>query len=360
MGIEKTFFALAFTVLVFWILWLGQNLLVPFVLAVFLFYLINTLADTIRLIPLGPLKIHRFIAILVALSIILVFASFLVSILTENINAVIAKAPEYQRNFDQISARIAQSLRLEDEPTFQDIFGQVNLRSMLGNLAAAVAGIAGSTGFILVYLIFLFLEQTTFRPKIRALFPTQRRQAAIHSAITEIRRPIQRYLGIKTATSAATGVCSYLILIWVGIDFAGFWAVLIFVFNYIPTIGSIVATLFPALLALFQFPDQYGPFFAVLLGVGALQLLIGNYIEPRIMGTGLGLSPLIIILSLTLWGSLWGIVGAILAVPITVIVTIILSKFETTRPIAVLLSKDGSLGQSPNPVDASTGISVSP
>jgi predicted PurR-regulated permease PerM len=126
------------------------------------------------------------------------------------------------------------------------------------------------------------------------------------------------------------------------VDFAGVWGLLIFLLNFIPTVGSIIATIFPALIALAQ-SDGYTLFLLVLFGIGALQVCIGNILEPRLMGSSFNLSPIIILLNLALWGYIWGIIGMFLCVPFLIIVTIILSHFPQTRPIAVILSSDGRL-----------------
>jgi predicted PurR-regulated permease PerM len=132
----------------------------------------------------------------------------------------------------------------------------------------------------------------------------------------------------------------------VGVDFASFWAVLIFLLNFIPTIGSIIATAFPSLLALVQF-ETAGPFFITISILTAIQFSIGSLIEPKLMGNRLNLSPLVILLSLGLWGSIWGIPGMFLCVPITVIIMIICAYFPETRPIAVALSGNGELPVGP-------------
>ena len=139
-----------------------------------------------------------------------------------------------------------------------------------------------------------------------------------------------------------TGLISYLVLKVVGVDFASFWAVLIFLLNFIPTIGSIIATLFPSLLTLVQFPTL-GPFIATISVLTAVQFCIGSLLEPRLMGNRLNLSPIVILLSLGLWGSVWGIPGMFLCVPITVIIMIICSYFPGTRPLAILLSGNGKV-----------------
>jgi len=131
---------------------------------------------------------------------------------------------------------------------------------------------------------------------------------------------------------------SYLVMWLFDLDFALFWAMLIFLLNFIPNIGSFIAVCFPLILSLVQY-ESYYPFFFLLIVLSSIQILMGNIIEPRFMGNRLNLSPLVIIMALGFWGTLWGIIGMLLCVPIMVIVNIILSKFPSTRPIAILLSE---------------------
>lgn len=132
---------------------------------------------------------------------------------------------------------------------------------------------------------------------------------------------------------------------WVGLDFAEFWALLIFFLNYIPNIGAIVATAFPAALALIQF-ESWWPFLEVTSGIVAIQFFVGNFLEPRLLGKSLNLSPLVILFALALWGAIWGVLGMFLSVPITVMMMIIFAHFDVTRPIAILLSQDGYIHKS--------------
>ena len=128
----------------------------------------------------------------------------------------------------------------------------------------------------------------------------------------------------------------------VGIDYAPFWALLIFMLNYIPTFGSMVGVLFPSLLALVQF-DSLTNFFILVPILTAIQMLIGNVLEPKLMGNSLNLSAIVVLLSLAIWGSIWGIPGMFLSVPITVVLMIIFSNVPQTRAIAILLSSDGDI-----------------
>ena len=121
-----------------------------------------------------------------------------------------------------------------------------------------------------------------------------------------------------------------------------FWAFLIFLLNFIPTIGSLIATIFPAAYSLLQF-GEFSPALLVLVIVGTIQLVVGNIVEPRVMGSSMNISPLVTILALTFWGMIWGITGMILSIPIMVVLVIIFSQFESTRPIAILLSEKGEI-----------------
>ena len=149
-------------------------------------------------------------------------------------------------------------------------------------------------------------------------------------------------MGIKILTSSLTGILSYAFLSFVGVDFAGVWGLLIFLLNFIPTVGSIVATIFPVLIAVAQFEGITMPL-VVLLGIMSLQICIGQILEPRFMGKSFNLSPIIIILNLALWNTIWGVWGMFLCVPLLIITTIVLAHFPQTRSIAVMLSSDGVL-----------------
>jgi AI-2 transport protein TqsA len=141
-----------------------------------------------------------------------------------------------------------------------------------------------------------------------------------------------------------TGVLSYIAMLFIGVDAALFWAFLIFLLNYIPTIGSLLGTLFPATFALMQYGELM-PFVWVLIAVGVIQIIVGNIIEPKIMGDSLNISALVVILTLSFWGLVWGVIGMILSVPITVIIIIICAEFPKTRFIAIMLSDKGSIGE---------------
>ncbi len=330
----------------FYLLYLGQTLLLPLVIAGAVAYLINILAHTICMLRIGGISLPRPLAMLFAIAVILASLSLVVQLITVNIASVINVAPLYQQNLETLIYKGYALFGVEEAPNLKDIFAQLDFRSYLQNLGGTVRSLVSSTGIIIIYLIFLLLEQRTFSAKMRALVTHPDRLEDMTGLIDKIRSDIRSYIGIKVLTSAATGILSYVVLTLVGVDFASFWAVLIFFLNFIPTIGSIIATAFPSVLALVQF-DTLGPFVITASVLTALQFCIGSLLEPRLMGNRLNLSPIVILLSLGLWGSIWGIPGMFLCVPITVIMVIIFSYFPETRPAAVLLSGTGELSVGP-------------
>ena len=340
MKIQRVAMAMIIVFLTFYLLYLGQTLLLPLVIAGAIAYLISILAHAITKLTYKGFSVPKPLAMFVAIAIILLSLSYLIQLITVNIQSVIKVAPDYQQNLEALFFKAYSVFRGGEVPNMREFLNQLDIGAYLQSFGATVRALVSSMGIITVYLIFLLLEQRTFGDKIKAIIRDPKRQEDTFVLIDKMRSDIRSYVGIKVLTSAATGLISYIVLKLVGVDFASFWAVLIFLLNFIPTIGSIIATLFPSLLTLIQFPTL-GPFFVTISVLTAVQFCIGSLIEPRLMGNRLNLSPIVILLSLGLWGSVWGIPGMFLCVPITVIIMIICSYFPATRPLAILLSGNG-------------------
>ena len=330
-------------VLVFYLLNAGEGLLLPLVIAITLWYLINTLASVFARIRIGSFHFPKPICLTASLLSFILAIWGLISFLSSTFGDVLDVADQYQINL---------ITRLQDFPLINlaDFEGQtptellgswINLPSFLASLASSFTGILTSGGIILIYTSFLFLEQGQLRSKIAALVGNPEEED-VQKILKRIRDDIQKYISIKFFTSSMTGILSYTFLRLVEVDFAGVWGLLIFLLNFIPTVGSIIATIFPAMIALAQ-SDGYSLFFLVLIGIGVLQICIGNILEPRLMGSSFNLSPIIILLNLGLWNYIWGIPGMFLCVPFLIIITIVLSHFPQTRRIAIMLSSDGRL-----------------
>jgi len=338
------------TIAVFYVLVVGKAFLVPLAVAVMVWYIINALSR-IYAKYLPKIEKPNVITTLLSLSTIGLLTYFAVDMIRGNISDVSAAAPAYKANFDIMVQKLVTRFELELVPNINEMLSGIEIAPMITKLAGTFTNAIGNIFLVLIYVLFLLLEQGTFKKKIVALFPNKERRQSILSILSHTQEDIQTYIWIKTLTSTATGVISYIVLKFVGVDFAGFWAFTIFLLNFIPTVGSIIATFFPAMLALIQFGGLF-EFFIVLAGVGAVQVMVGNFVEPKLMGNTLNLSPLVVMLSLTLWGSIWGIAGMFLSVPITVILLIVFAHFSKTRFIAVLLSGNGNLKFVDNNIEA--------
>jgi len=325
-----------------WLMIVGRNLILPIVLAIVFWYLINTLAVTLGKISWGGWHLPRSVALPIAILAIGGLFWLLGSMISSNIAQVIKAAPAYQARLEAIIIDVSLKLGFENAPNLSELFRSFDLGRTLQELGGAAASVAGSIGIVIIYTLFLLAEQATFSAKIEAVFHDKPREAQARRLLDHIAEDIQIYIRIKTLLALITAAIGYAIMASVGVDFAGFWAVLIFFFYYIPTIGSLLAIVSPTLLTLVQF-DSIQPFIIVAVCMGVVQISMANFIEPMIMGRSLNVSPFIIILSLMVFGTMWGVVGMFLCVPIMVIAMIVLANFPQTRPLAAIISADGKL-----------------
>ncbi|MCP2597422.1 AI-2E family transporter, partial [Candidatus Aminicenantes bacterium AC-335-G13] len=190
---------------------------------------------------------------------------------------------------------------------------------------------------VLLFLVFILAGRGRLRDKILKSFKGQNSKKIIE-IISNVDRQVYRYLSIKTFISLITGILAGLVLYIFGVNYAVLWGFLTFLLNYIPNLGSVIATVFPVLMAIIQFEKIWTALWILLILI-VIQTLMGNVIEPRVLGIRLGLSPLVVILSLIFWGWLWGIVGMILAVPITSTIKIICENIPELRVVSELLSQ---------------------
>jgi predicted PurR-regulated permease PerM len=190
---------------------------------------------------------------------------------------------------------------------------------------------------VLIFMVFIMAGRGQVLPKINRAF-TRERASRVSGVIQNIDSQIQRYLAVKTVVSFFTGLFALIVMMLFGLDFAILFGLLTFLLNYIPNIGSFIATVFPVFIAVFQF-DTIWPAVWILIILVVIQQVMGSIVEPRLMGESLDLSPLVILFFLFFWGWLWGIPGMILAVPIAAIVKIVLSNIPELDFIAVFMSK---------------------
>jgi len=338
--LQKITYSLALACLFVCLMVFGKALLVPVVLAFVLWYLINAVDQLIRKVPKVDALIARGITLTVATVVVLAIVVLAGSLVGNQINDMIGTAPEYWLNLERQFASILAGFGYDEAVTLKTFSEEVDVNGYLLGLLTYFTSATRQFLLVLLYTLFLLVEQHTFPRKLAALNLKKERRTRLLAVIDKLNHAIRAYVGVKFAASFATGLLSYFVIEYAGVDFAVFWGFSIFALNFIPTIGSIVATIFPSLMALVQF-DYLSPFLIVAIGVGLIQLCIGGLMEPKLYGDALNISPFVIIFSLILWGLLWGVVGMLLCVPITFTLITFLAQFRSTRPVAVLLSRRG-------------------
>lgn len=330
------------TVTVIAVLVIGKGILIPFLFALIFWFFTREIRKAIYKLPYAKKIIPKWLSNIIVFSLIVLGFGFVSEIISNSINDLSASYSKYEPNIDNIISNLSSYFHVDIVTSVKSIIGDFDYGSVLGNIANGVSGVLGDTFMIVIYALFIFLEESSLIKKSRKIFDTEKAYNNMTKILDKIEFSISNYLRLKTYVSLLTGILSYTVLYFVGVDSAPFWAFLIFLLNYIPTIGSLIATVFPAFFSLIQF-GELTPFLIVLSIVGAVQVLVGNLVEPRLFGKSLNVSPLITILSLAIWGEIWGITGMILSVPITVIMIIVFSQFEKTRSIAILLSESGEI-----------------
>lgn len=331
------------------LLYFGRAILAPFALAVFLFLVIEGFARAIDersdLLKRGWSR---------ALAILTVLGGFIgfIALLARGVAQFGSQSADYERKINQLIADSYTLFQLGDAPTLTELVFNETGQRFFGTIANATSSLTGDLVLILIYVAFLFLAQSAWPQKLDRIFPDRDRRDQVRGIGDEARKGIETYLWTQTVISAMITALTYVTLIALGLENVLFLCALIFILNYIPTIGSIVAALVPPLFALVQ-PDvpawipgsdpQDTYIFAALVfaGVSFWQFSIGNFVQPRIMGDTLNLSSLVVLLALAIWGAIWGIPGMFLSAPLTVLMMILFAQSESTRWIAILLSANG-------------------
>ncbi len=321
----------------------AQGIIIPFILAILFWFMIRVIKKLLTRLPFLK-KWPQWVLTVISSLILLSFLFLIVQMITMNIKFLSNTLPVYEASVNKITRSINERFNLELSNVLEEFSRDLNFGEVLSKIFSTLSSLFGNAFTVLIYLIFLLLEEHTFPKKLKAMYPESDRLEKMKSLVSKIDKSVSNYIALKTMSSLLTGFLSFFALLFIGVDAPFFWAFLIFILNFIPSIGSLVATLFPAIFALLQFGDFTQPIL-VLAIVGVIQIVVGNFIEPRVMGNTMNISPLVVFLTLMLWGLMWGIPGMLLSVPITVILIIIMSEFEATKPIAILLSKNGEIGK---------------
>ncbi|MES9815441.1 MAG: AI-2E family transporter [Candidatus Thiodiazotropha sp.] len=309
----------------------ADTLLIPFLLSLFI--------AVISAPPLFYLKgkgVPGGLAMILVVGMIIVTGVLMAWLVGGSLDDFTNNLPKYQESLKLQSTNFVtwlSTLGVElNVQTITTYFNPAKAMAMAGKLMGGLGNVLTQAFLILITVIFMLLEANAFQAKLKNHAESPERSLARVEAITS---SIKQYMVIKTSTSMLTGILIGFWLWILGIDYPVLWGVLAFLFNYVPNIGSIIAAVPAVLLALIQFGPQASLWTAV--GYLVVNSLVGNVIEPRFMGKGLGLSPLIVFISLVLWGWILGPVGMFLSVPLTMTMKIVLDSNHDTRGLAAML-----------------------
>lgn len=329
----------------------GSSILVPMVLALGVWMVLNdTTAWIQNKLSFGQFQLPRRAAMLIGLfGGALVFVR-LTTVFVNSAAGFSRNLPRYERNLERVLTRFPEELwdfvlgdTLDTTTGLSRqliSFGSTYLTDYLGDIATSVSTLMTNLVFVVILVIFLLLEQGTFTDKARNMFKGSADRVQFDHILDSIHEQSRTYITVKTVVSLITAAISWSVMALVGLEYATLWAILIFVLNFIPNIGSIIALIFPLLMAVVQFP-RFLPIAIIAVVLSLVQVAVGYFIEPRMMGNQLNISPFVVLIALSVFGLIWGIVGMFLSVPLTVILMIVFAHFDSTRPLAVLLSGDG-------------------
>lgn len=325
---------------------LAEGILIPLVFGVVVWFLGKSFKRLVEKIPFVKKKLPGTLINILVFVLLVVLIGLLSSLITSSVDNLLLSYESYETNIKQMVAKLNEQFNVDIYQSVEQALEGFDYGAILTNIANSISGVFSNVIIILVYAAFMFSEESSFKIKFEKMFRTNEEYERASGMLNKIGTSFSDYIRLKTYVSLLTGAVGYVFLLIMGVDSPFFWALLMFLLNYIPTIGSLVATIFPAIFSLLQF-GEYTPFFIILIGLGVIEWIIGNVIEPKLMGNSLNLSPLVTILALIVWGQIWGITGMLLSTPITVIMVIVFSQFENTRAMAILLSQNGDIGSPP-------------
>ena len=313
--------------------------LVPVTIAMFVSLVFEPLIVTLN----TKFKIPWIAGIFIVLTLVIVSVWIIASLLLTSIRTIIDLYPRYEERFTVIYKAIAGLFALPynaESTLFQNLWGQLSIRQTLRNFAFSLSNslivFFKDLLLVLLFAVFFLLDLRYLRQKLDFAFGDgSKGKAAI--IITDIIQQVTRYMSVKFFISLLTGVLIFLGTFAVGMGFPILWGFLAFILNFIPNFGSILSGVLTSVFALVQFWPKPAPVVFVAVLMCAVNFILGNIIEPRVQGRHLGLSPFIIIVSLSFWGWLWGFTGLILAVPMMVILKIICENVSILHPAAVLM-----------------------
>jgi predicted PurR-regulated permease PerM len=333
------FFIMVFIgcVLIGAVLKIASMVVLPFTIAVLLAFVMYPLVRW-----LDKFKIPRFISILLVVFIIAAGLSVFGMVLFTSGRNIFSLYVKYEKRINDIYIWIAHLLELsydESLSIWQNLWSQLGIRTWVYNFTFSFSNIffqfITSAVLVVIFVVFILLETKYFEEKLEIAF--ENHSERIHQMGHDLMSQVTRYLTAKFYISVANGVIFAIAFHLIGLEFAVFWGILQFILNFIPNLGSIACGLVVSLFALIQFWPEPGPVIMVISVVLLVNLVLGYTMDPKIIGEHVGISPLIVLTSLAIWGYIWGFAGMILAVPMTVIIRILCENIHFMEPVSILM-----------------------
>lgn len=334
---------LAAVVIILGALKLAAAIVVPFLMAAFIATIIAPLYSW-----LIRKKVPTVLALLAVVGGLLVIFSLLGVLVGSSVQSFSANMPHYeaklQSQLSWLTTLLSDYGLIKGD--LSSMFNPARLMQYSATVLKGAGSVLTNSFVIFLILMFLLLESTQFARKLDMADGEKETMKHVNEVLTKIKH----YMALKAVISLVTGVIVTIVLMMIGLDYAVLWGLVAFLFNFIPNIGSIIAAVPAVLLALVQL----GTFGAFEVGIVYLtiNILIGSIIEPRIMGQGLGISTLVVFLSLIFWGWLFGPIGMLLSIPLTIMIKIILHTNENTRWLAILIGNGEGVREPKNLNDA--------
>jgi predicted PurR-regulated permease PerM len=318
--------------------WLGGSILLPVLFAFLLWVIVVAWNKQFSRLSFRSKKLPKRIQSTVSFVTFIGVIFVLGNLLAADLQQFSAFYPELENNLQTRAVSIEQTIGINLTALVDETVATINVQAVASEVASTVTTSSTTVFFVLLYVLYIFGERKYTDIKLKAA--SKDSYESDKQLIQDIISSIEQYVSIKTAISALTGLLSYFVMLAVGLEFAFVWAFIISVMNFIPSIGSVIATAFPVIFALLSFETLWQA--TVLLTViGIIQLYVGNVLEPKYLGKKLNVSSLLLFFTLFFWGAIWGIPGMFISVPLTVIIMIILSRLPATRPIGIWMSGDG-------------------
>ncbi|MEN8258434.1 MAG: AI-2E family transporter [Thermodesulfobacteriota bacterium] len=315
-------------------------LFVPFAIALLLVYALGIPLDF-----LARFKVPNSLRIVLVVCLGIAFMYLFGRLVAANIKEFQEQLPLFEEKFWSYGqsllslAGMSVAEAKEMYASFLASFSQTDFRpigTMVQRMSGSFFSFLGNTMWVLLFLIFLMAEREGFPRRILRSLGRENSEPVLE-ALGRINKSVQHYLGLKTAISALTGFLVSISLMLFGVHFALLWGVLAFALNFIPNIGSLISVAPPVAITLFQ-TGSITKTLVVAIVLTSIQMVVGNVVEPKVMGQGLNLSPLVVLLSLLFWGWMWGIPGMLLSVPLTAAIKIGMEQLDSTRPVARLMA----------------------